>query len=176
MEAESEEPAQPLILRRREARPEDAAIIVGWFPSRRDAVWWGGPAVPDPLTAEWLVEEFALGFCWVWTDGDGAVLAMPGLRPLEGGVAWLNRFGIAPVLRGRGLAAQVMQDLIGIARGRGDSQMSLGVYASNSIARRVYDRLGFRPVSERSAPEDASGVSIIMRLELSPSGDVPYPP
>ena len=35
------------------------------------------------------------------------------------------------------------------------------------IARRVYDRLGFKVVKQREAEEDPSGVSINMRLEFS---------
>lgn len=151
---------------RREARAEDAATLVGWFPTRRDAVWWGGPAVPDPLTAAWLAEQFMQGTYWVWTDGNGIPQAMAALTSLEGGVAWLSRFGIAPAMRGQGLAAQLMEELIGIARRRGDKQMALGVYRSNHIARRVYDRSGFLPVRERAAPEDDSGVSITMRCEF----------
>ena len=131
--------------------------------------------VTYPLTPVWLVEQFALGSCRVWVDGDSVIQAMAGLRPLEGGVAWLNRFGIAPAMRGQGRAAGMMQELIRIARDRGDRQMSLGVHASNQIARRVYDRLGFLSVSERAAPEDASGVSIVMRLELAPAAGVSIP-
>ena len=91
---------------------------------------------------------------------------MAGLQAKEGGVAWLNRFGIAPALRGKGLAAQLMSELIAIARRRGDTEVSLGVYGSNHVARRVYDKLGFQPVSERIADEDPSGTSITMRLLL----------
>jgi ribosomal protein S18 acetylase RimI-like enzyme len=60
----------------------------------------------------------------------------------------------------------LMQEIIEIARQRGDTEISLGVYGSNHIARRVFDRLGFRMVGERAAKEDASGISVIMRLEL----------
>jgi hypothetical protein len=44
--------------------------------------------------------------------------------------------------------------------------MGLGVYGSNQIARRVYDRLEFLPVSERVAEEDPSGKSITMQRDL----------
>ena len=151
---------------RRDATDADAAIIVGWFPSRRDAVWWGGPTVADPLTAEWLVAQFPAGDFWVWTDQDNIVQAMAGLKAMADGTAYLNRFAIAPAARGKGLSARLMAELVGIARTRGDTAMSLWVYGSNTIARRVYDRLGFRIVTQRDAEEDASGVSINMRLEF----------
>jgi ribosomal protein S18 acetylase RimI-like enzyme len=169
MKKAREEPTQPHLkqdLQRRDARPEDAATIIAWFPTRRDAVWWGGPKVSNPLTADWLVGQFALGSYWVWTGPDNEIQAMAGLQAKEGGVAWLNRFGIAPAIRGKGLAAQLMNELIDIARRRGDTEVSLGVYGSNHIARRVYEKLGFKPVSERIADEDPSGTSITMRLAL----------
>jgi ribosomal protein S18 acetylase RimI-like enzyme len=86
---------------------------------------------------------------------------------MSDGTAYLNRFGIAPAMRGKGLSARLMAELIAIARTRGDTAMSLWVYGSNTIARRVYDRLGFRVVAQREAEEDASGVSINMRLEFA---------
>ena len=153
-------------LRRREATDEDATVIVGWFLTRRDTVWWGGPTVSDPLTAEWLIAQFPPGAFWVWTDRDNAIQAMAGLKAMPDGTAYLNRFAIAPAMRGKGLSARLMAELIGIARTRGDTAMSLWVYGSNTIARRVYDRLGFRIVAQREAPEDVSGVSIRMRLAL----------
>jgi hypothetical protein len=72
----STEPVTPgltLDLARRDASDEDAAVIVGWFPTRRDAVWWGGPTVSDPLTAEWLIAQFPSGAFWVWTDRDNVI-------------------------------------------------------------------------------------------------------
>ena len=92
-------------LRRREATEADATVIVGWFPTRRDAVWWGGPTVSDPLTAEWLVAQFAGGAFWVWTDRDNVIQAMAGLEAMSDGTAYLNRFGIAPAMRGKGQPA-----------------------------------------------------------------------
>jgi len=154
-------------LTRRDATDQDAAVIVGWFPTRRDAVWWGGPTISDPLTAEWLVAQFASGPFWVWTDRDDVIQAMAGLKAMPDGTAYLNRFGIAPAMRGKGLSTSLMAELFAIARTRGDTAMSLWVYGSNTIARRVYDRLGFRVVAQREAEEDASGVSINMRLEFA---------
>jgi GNAT superfamily N-acetyltransferase len=168
--AESVTPELSLGLARRAATNEDAAVIVSWFPTRRDAVWWGGPTVSDPLTAEWLVAQFASGPFWVWTDRDNVIQAMAGLKAMADGTAYLNRFAIAPAMRGKGLSARLMAELIAIARERGDTAMSLWVYGSNRIARRVYERLGFATVGARDAGEDASGVSINMRLDFAQAG------
>jgi ribosomal protein S18 acetylase RimI-like enzyme len=169
VEEARQKPTEPL--KRREASPEDAAIIVSWFPTRRDAVWWGGPTVSNPLTVEWLVEQFAAGAFWAWTDRDGTIQAMAGMKAVAAGTAYLNRFAIAPAMRGQGLSARLMAELIEIARNRGDTSLSLFVYGSNHVARRLYDRMGFKIVSQRDASEDASGVSINMRLELDQKAD-----
>lgn len=168
MEEAGAEPTQPLIpgLKRREATAGDALAIIAWFPTRLETVWWGGPTVPDPLTADWLVEQFTLGRYWVWHDGQGVIRAVAGLKAMDGGMAWLNRFAVTPAMRGRGLGMELMDEIIGIARRRGDSRMGLGVYGSNDIARRIYDRLGFLPVRERVAAEDPSGISITMQRDL----------
>ena len=168
MEEAGAQSAKPLSfeLKRREAVAADAQTIIGWFPTRLEQVWWGGPTVPDPLIADWLVGQFGLGRYWVWCDGQGVAQAMAGLKAMDGGVAWLNRVGIAPAMRGRGLGAELMDEIIEIARRRGDSRMGLGVYGSNRIARRVYDKFGFATVSERVAAEDPSGVSITMQRDL----------
>ncbi len=168
MEEAGEKSAQSLSfgLKRREATPEDAPLIVGWFATRLEQVWWGGPTVPDPLTVDWLLGQFTLGRYWVWCDGADVIQAMAGLKAMDGGLAWLNRFGIAPVMRGRGLAVELMEEVIEIARRRGDNRMGLGVDGSNQIARRVYHRLEFLPVSERVAAEDPSGISITMQRDL----------
>jgi ribosomal protein S18 acetylase RimI-like enzyme len=173
VEEAREEPAQSLIdgLTRRQAVPADAAIIIGWFPSRRDAVWWGGPTVADPLTAAWLLEQFAAGTFWVWTDRSGVIQAMAGMKAAAGGTAYLNRFAVAPVMRGQGLSARLAAELIAIARHRGDTSMSLWVYGSNHVARHLYEKLGFKVVDQRDADEDSSGVSINMRLELGQRAD-----
>ena len=168
MEEAGQEPTQPLTpgLKRREAVAEDAQVIIAWFGTRLETVWWGGPTVPDPLTAQWLVDQFALGRYWVWCDTLGVIQALAGLKAMDGGVAWLNRFAIAPGMRGRGFAAALMDEVIEIARRRGDSRMGLGVYGSNQIARRVYDKFDFQTVSERIAAEDPSGVSLTMHRDL----------
>ena len=169
MEEAGEEPAKSLSfgLKRREAIAEDAPVIVGWFATRLEQVWWGGPTVPDPLTVDWLLSPVHLEpLVGLNCDGADVIQAMAGLKAMDGGLAWLNRFGIAPVMRGRGFAMELMEEVIEIARRRGDSRMGLGVYGSNQIARRVYDRLGFLSVSERVAAEDPSGISITMQRDL----------
>ncbi|WNB87359.1 GNAT family N-acetyltransferase [Cellulomonas sp. ATA003] len=56
--------------------------------------------------------------------------------------------GVDPVTRGQGLAGAVMsaavRDCLEVVPRLGPPMVSLGMYASNDVARRVYTRLGFR--------------------------------
>jgi ribosomal protein S18 acetylase RimI-like enzyme len=153
-------------LERRAARSTDAQDIVLWFPTRADAILWGGRDVPEPLTATWLAQQFETGNYRVWVDQDGAAAGVFSLRFLVDGSARLGRFALAPGLRGKRLAKGLVEETIALARSLGAKQLSLGVYGSNQIARRVYNNVGFQVVSERIAEEDPSGVSYEMKLDL----------
>jgi hypothetical protein len=42
----------------RTSRSEDAQTIIGWFSTHQEAIIWGGSEVPEPLTANWLAQQF----------------------------------------------------------------------------------------------------------------------
>jgi ribosomal protein S18 acetylase RimI-like enzyme len=155
-------------LERRQAYSADAANIVGWFSTAAEATSWGGPKVPQPLTAEWLAGEFEKGNYWVWIDQSDKIGGIFGLIFPGDGLAHLIRFAIAPELRGRRLAKGLMEEIKELARSLRAKQLSLWVYGSNHVARHVYDEMGFQLFGERVAAEDPSGVSHKMRLDLQP--------
>jgi hypothetical protein len=41
------------------AQVSNSITVVGWFTDHAAAQSWGGPAVPDPLIADWLKQEIA---------------------------------------------------------------------------------------------------------------------
>ncbi len=153
-------------MNRRPAQSEDAEEIVSWFPARNDVVMWGGPKIPDPLTADWLADEFGKSRHWVWADDSGALCGVFCLLPRDAGVH-LTRFAISPDMRGRGLARPMVQEIILVAQLSGARQLSLRVYGSNAKARHLYDDAGFQIVEERQTEEDSSGVSHDMVLPLN---------
>jgi len=151
---------------RRAARSTDAQSIVLWFPTRADAILWGGPGIPEPLTATWLAQQFETYSYWVWVDQIGAIAGLCCLVFREEGLARFGRFALSPSLRGQRLAKWLAEEMIALARSLGARQLSLGVYGSNRIARRVYDSVGFQVIEERAAEEDPSGMNYQMRLDL----------
>ena len=154
------------LLARRKARASDAMFIYSWFPAHADAVIWGGPKVPDPFTVEWLAKEFQIDPHWVWVDDDDTPQAMFKLIFHKPARAHLTRFGIAPAMRGKGLAAGLMQEIADEAYEAGADHLTLNVYASNPRARHIYDALGFRVVEENDPTGDLGGPSTHMRLDL----------
>lgn len=83
----------------------------------------------------------------------GAMRYAPGLAP------HLVSLGVDPEHRGRGLAGAVLAAAVrdGLAEGTdvGRPAVWLGLFASNEVARRVYERLGFELGHEfesRNAP------------------------
>jgi ribosomal protein S18 acetylase RimI-like enzyme len=156
-------------LERRKALASDAAVVHSWFPTHLDAVIWAGPKVPDPFTAEWLAKEFKTDPHWVWVDDDDTAQAVFKLIYHDGGRAHLTRFGVAPAMRGKGLARGMMEEIADEAYEAGADHLTLNVYASNPRARHIYEQLGFVVVSENDPANDI-GPSTFMRLNLEDEG------
>ncbi|HYI25708.1 MAG TPA: GNAT family N-acetyltransferase [Thermomicrobiales bacterium] len=84
------------------------------------------------LTQSYLVSD---------DDGVATGAMVIARRGRESRVAGL---GIAPAARGQGLGSRMVMRAIEDARGRGDERIRLEVISTNDIARRVYERCGFR--------------------------------
>lgn len=153
-------------LDRRKAQASDAAAVHSWFPTHLDAVIWAGPKVADPFTVEWLAKEFHADPHWVWVDDDDTPQAVFKLLNPEPGRAHLTRFGIAPAMRGKGLARGMMQEIADEAYEAGADYLTLHVYLSNPRARHIYDELGFRVIADLTGEDDPAGPSVRMRLDL----------
>ncbi|GAA1736645.1 hypothetical protein GCM10009809_34810 [Isoptericola hypogeus] len=80
---------------------------------------------------------------WGWRDQDGVVRGVAGASRRVPGRPWvLGSIGTDPAWRGRGIAAAVTAAATraGLAE---VPMVTLGMYAHNDAARRVYQRLGF---------------------------------
>jgi ribosomal protein S18 acetylase RimI-like enzyme len=93
----------------------------------------------------------------VATDGEGRLLGTvtvcrPGSRWAEisqEGELEFRALAVAPSATGRGVGRRLVEAVIEIARGEGRHRVVLSVLDSNAVARRLYDRLGFRRLPER---------------------------
>ena len=77
-------------------------------------------------------------------DPDGGLLACGAFCRRDGGHAWLASIGTLPAARGQGLGAAVSAWMTRRAIEAGDEFCSLGHWAPNEPARRIYARLGYQ--------------------------------
>lgn len=89
--------------------------------------------------------------------GQGAGVMWRGLRvesvirPPAGDMHYLAHLAVAPELRGRGLGRALIEHLMGLAREAGRRRITLDVAASNPRAEALYQRSGFKVMSERKS-------------------------
>jgi ribosomal protein S18 acetylase RimI-like enzyme len=81
---------------------------------------------------------------------DGEPVAT-GQRYTFDGASYLSSIGTRPGWRGRGFGAHITRVLVGDSRAEGVDLIYLGVYADNTAAIRLYQRLGFAILGGRSA-------------------------
>jgi [ribosomal protein S18]-alanine N-acetyltransferase len=82
----------------------------------------------------------------------------------------LANIAVRPELRGRGLGARLLDEVVAACRRRGVTKLYLEVRDSNDAALRLYERFGFREVGRRrSYYQEPREDARVMALELGPS-------
>lgn len=66
----------------------------------------------------------------------------------------LANIAVRPGLRGRGLGARLLDEVVAVSRRRGVKKLYLEVRDSNDAALRLYERFGFREVGRRRSYYD----------------------
>jgi ribosomal protein S18 acetylase RimI-like enzyme len=101
------------------------------------------------------------------SDDDGALIGFYGLfLPPDDARAHVVRVVSSPACRRRGVGAALLQDAVAMGKALGVNRLTLFVYRSNSPARLLYERLGWRHAETAPAPEDASGFKDLMELQI----------
>lgn len=89
---------------------------------------------------------------WWGVDGDGVLVGVVGASERSGpgdGLSWhVHGLGVLPGLRGSGLGTALTAAVTRAGLAEGASWVSLGMYADNAGARRIYHRLGYRTEAE----------------------------
>lgn len=98
---------------------------------------------------------------------DGELLAVGALKQLDGQHGELKSMHTAQAARGRGIGRAMVDHLIGVARQRGLTRMSLetGSMQAFAPARSLYARAGFTPCGPFGSYHP-SGTSVFMTMEL----------
>jgi GNAT superfamily N-acetyltransferase len=120
-----------------------AATLSGFDPSKVE--------IPDAAVGAVMAAS-------AWSEAEGAAAvarATPFFScmhdPAPG--AWIvESVATRPEARGRGLAAVLVEHVLGIGRGRGHRLAQLSLMIGNSAAQRVYERAGFAITDEKRDP------------------------
>ena len=124
---------------------------------------YSGYSVPfhlDEATTRSMVRLFDLDLersVVGWLGDRPVAMAMLGLRP---GLGWIGGMGVAPEARGRGLGAQVLDELLAHARAQGATLVWCN---ARPRALSLYERAGFVAVGE---PWDDPELGPHQRMEL----------
>ena len=98
-----------------------------------------GPDTPGQLVFRLMAGDEPVG--WLWLEVPGA-----GGDPL---MAWVNNVELDPEFRGRGYGRQAMALAEREARERGMTSLGLNVHGQNTVARSLYDSLGYEVMSQQ---------------------------
>jgi ribosomal protein S18 acetylase RimI-like enzyme len=95
--------------------------------------------------------DFVREFGWVGGVARAIVLSLISSHSCDGEL-YLDDLAVDASVRGRGIGTRLMQAVFDLARERGLSAVWLEVVDTNPGARRLYERLGFKPVRTRRCP------------------------
>ncbi len=112
-----------------------------------------------------ILRFYGLRECWsVFARG---LRIQPLMAPPEKDALFIQKVGVSPELRGKGVGTALLNEQIRRARDRGFRRCVLDVAATNPGAQRLYERMGFRVVGEkRLEARDAADVPAQRRMEL----------
>lgn len=127
------------------ATEEHLRTLINWLPDARACLQWGGPTFRYPFTAETFLEDCRWRQLpsYALVDDRGALCAF-GQYYERLGRCHLGRLIVSPQRRGQGLGGVLVGELI--QRGCAElavSEASLFVLKDNTVARALYQKLGF---------------------------------
>lgn len=129
----------------RRAHSGDGDLAVRWFTAFHGDT--GSHSVDDQAVVRHRIDN---GRLWMWEDPTGSVVSMAGRHPTAAGVA-----RVAPVYtpaqhRRRGYGTAVTAACTSDALDCGAQQVVLYTDLSNPTSNRIYQRIGYRPISDRA--------------------------
>jgi ribosomal protein S18 acetylase RimI-like enzyme len=112
-----------------------------WVKARNDTArsFHAGFETPGQLLYRILAGDESVG--WLW-------LAVPGPDP-DRQMAWVCNIEVDPAHRGRGYGREAMLLAEGEARAHGMTSLGLNVHGQNTVARSLYDSLGYDVMSQQ---------------------------
>ena len=145
---------------------DDLRLVVGWVPDADALYLLTGPRLHWPLTESQLSDmEGQDGFtAWVLVGDQSDDPVGHFDLTLHRETAHLGRVIIAPQMRGRGFAHDLVANVIQQARRLGASDLLLNVITGNEPAIRAYKRAGFVNLAQAARPGVQSMTRSLDRL------------
>jgi predicted GNAT family acetyltransferase len=132
------------------AGDSDRALVVDWFHAFHADIQETARAVDDMVD-----DRLSYGGVTVW-EVDGRPVSMVGVSRPEGGAVRVNAVYTPPQMRGRGYGAAVTSTVTQAALDAGADDVVLFTDLANPTSNALYQRLGYRPVEDRSVVEFAA--------------------
>ncbi|GHD91561.1 GNAT family N-acetyltransferase [Streptomyces naganishii] len=130
--------------RARVAGAADRDRLARWYEEFCAAV--GETAARDPL--EWADDRVERGDMTFWEEPGGEPVAMAGTSPKVAGQVRVVGVYTPAGLRGRGYAGAVTTEVSRSARSSGANEVLLFTDLANPTSNSLYQRIGYRPVSD----------------------------
>lgn len=132
----------------------DLRLVVGWVPDADALYLFTGPRLHWPLTESQLSDmESGDGFtAWMLVEDQTNDPVGHFDFTLQEETARVGRVILAPEIRGRGLAHDLVDNVIQQARRLGASEIVLNVIVGNEPAIRAYKRADFAVMAESPRP------------------------
>lgn len=128
----------------------DAELVAGYLRAFWDEAEQSMPADARMTALRMAVVRIAEGVFWLWTDEAGTAVSFAGHTPVVAGMGRIGPVYTPPEQRGRGYAAGVTTAVTQAVLGRGAGEVLLFTDLANPVSNRLYQRLGYRPVSDRT--------------------------
>ncbi|WP_381799099.1 GNAT family N-acetyltransferase [Streptomyces niveus] len=131
--------------RARLAAADDLPLVTEWM-----SAFAAGIGQPNEDCARATAERVAAGRLWVW-DVAGAPVSMASVSPVIAGQARVSPVYTPPRLRGRGYGGAATAAVSRATRDAGAEQVLLFTDLANRTSNALYQRLGYRPLTDSQA-------------------------
>lgn len=144
-----------------EPRPQGRARVLGEGDLDQAAFWCGefARAVGEDVVVDaetWASTRYADKRYTLWETPDGTPVSIAGMNPLIGGQIQVDIVYTPAHLRGHGYAAAVSAEVSRAALAAGAQEVVLFADRSNPTSNALYQRLGYRRLSDWSGYDFAS--------------------
>jgi len=135
------------------ASEEDVVLLADWIEAFWHEAEHAAPRRGRDLALQMAWGRVGEGVFWLWLDESGAPVSLAGHTPITAGMGRLGPVFTPPENRGHGYAAGATTAASEALMRYGADEILLFTDLANPVSNRLYQRLGYRPVSDRARLE-----------------------